>query len=75
MNETEQLRKRVEELENELKQYRSGKVEEKLENVFFGKPFSSLPPLLDDEMNKTEINRYGRQLIMDQIGPKGIRLS
>lgn len=59
-NKIAQLEERIQELEKQL----LGNLPEIVTEY-------NIPPLDDTELSNSEISRYGRQLILKNIGPKG----
>lgn len=67
LEEIKRLRDTVAELSTELAE-RSKKVEVE---SFSSSPFPDFAKRAESPLNKTEVERYGRQLIMSEIGAKG----
>lgn len=71
MDEISQLRAKVAELSAQLEEkHNKSDVES-----FSTSPFPDFPKRAEAALNKTEVERYGRQLIMSEIGAKGANRS
>lgn len=69
LKENDELKRKIKKLEEEL-----NSLKDKHSNDDKDVSYSSIPiisPLKERKLNKDEISRYGRQLIMKDIGPKG----
>jgi hypothetical protein len=70
--ENERLRAEVAALKEQLQQGQSGLDPRKIEeSVYKCPPFPALEPLHDRNLTNEEIARYGRQLILNEIGIEG----
>jgi hypothetical protein len=67
-SENEQLRLRIAELETQLKSIQNTAQVQS----FSSSPFPDFPKGQESPLSKTEVERYGRQLIMNEIGASGM---